>query len=406
MKQWIKKGIALVCGLAFFAMPLITVFAEQDKTTISVFVREGCAHCEDEKEFLDSLTQEMPSLSVMYYDLEEPKNSELFEQITDQYNISKGTPITLVNNTILSGFGTADTTGETIRQLTLKQEKSNTQFEDIINGEAAVYDVYNPETVCDESGCYVPESEYVVTIPIVGTQIDVSDFSLSILSFVLGFIDGFNPCALWVLIMFLVILTQVGSKKKMWQYAGIFILAEAIMYYFILTVWFSAWDFIGLNEIVTPLIGVLAVGSGVYFIYKFATYKPECSVIGAEKRSKITEKVKAIAKKPFSIGVFIGILGVAFSVNIFEFACSIGIPQTYTKILELNDLSWWVRQWYMFIYIGAYMIDDILIFGLALWGFDKIGLTHKYSKWSTLIGGVLMILLGLLLLFKPEALVF
>jgi hypothetical protein len=103
----------------------------------------------------------------------------------------------------------------------------------------------------------------------------------------------------------------------------------------------------------------------------------------------------------------LGILGLAFSVNIIEFACSVGIPQTFTKVLDLNYLSFASKQFYNFLYILMYMVDDIVIFGLALYSFDKIGLTTaKYTRFSHFLGGILMVLLGLILLTKPTLLVF
>ena len=102
----------------------------------------------------------------------------------------------------------------------------------------------------------------------------------------------------------------------------------------------------------------------------------------------------------------VGIIAIALSVNVIEFACSIGIPQAFTKILEINALEFWVRQWYLFLYILAYMVDDFIVFGFALYGFDKIHQSQKYSKLSILVGGILMIFLGSILLVAPDILVF
>ena len=109
---------------------------------------------------------------------------------------------------------------------------------------------------------------------------------------------------------------------------------------------------------------------------------------------------------PFTFASAIAIIGLALSVNIIEFACSVGIPQTFTKILDLNNLSNLVRQGYMFIYILMYMVDDFLVFGLALWSTEYIHMTHKYSRICNVIGGTLMIILGGILIFAPGILVF
>jgi hypothetical protein len=102
----------------------------------------------------------------------------------------------------------------------------------------------------------------------------------------------------------------------------------------------------------------------------------------------------------------LAILLIAFSVNIIEFACSIGIPQAYTKILDLNMLTFMERQWYILVYTVGYMVDDFVVFGLAIWGYSKLQ-SHggKYAQLSLLIGGVLMLLLGGLLIINPSLLV-
>ncbi len=288
------------------------------------------------------------------------------------------------------------------RGLVAKSEK-NKRFEDIRDGGADVFGGAGASCSADQ---VCADKSFLVRIPLVGTQIDVGNMPLMLLSAVLGFIDGFNPCAMWVLVMFLVILSQVGSRKRMLQYAGLFIFAEAVMYYLILTAWITAWDFIALNRIMLPAVGLLAVGSGMYFLYKFISFKPVCSVTSSGQQERLGKRVRALAAKPLTLGVCLGILGLAFSVNVFEFACSIGIPQTFTKIIELNAAEWIARQAYMLMYILMYMFDDLIIFGIALYSISKIGSMYAYAKWSSLIGGVLMLILGVILLFKPTLLIF
>jgi hypothetical protein len=107
-----------------------------------------------------------------------------------------------------------------------------------------------------------------------------------------------------------------------------------------------------------------------------------------------------------TLGTVLAILVIAFSVNVIEFACSIGIPQAYTKILELNGLSLLERQWYILVYTAGYIIDDLLVFGLAIWGYSKIQAHgQKYAHLSLLVGGILMLVLGLMLVINPSLLV-
>ena len=52
------------------------------------------------------------------------------------------------------------------------------------------------------------------------------------------------------------------------------------------------------------------------------------------------------------------------------------------------------------------MLDDLIIFSLAIFTLSKVSITEKYSYWATLIGGLLILILGLLLILKPELLMF
>jgi cytochrome c biogenesis protein CcdA len=377
---------------------------------IEVFERDGCGHCNDEKEFLNQLQKERGDLIVIFHNIGETVHKKHFLQLTELEGIPKVTPITIIDGVILQGFDTEKTTGKKIRAL-VNNAKGQPQytFEEFIAAGGSSH-VETDAGTCtiegEEIGCGVQEVNYWVTVPLIG-PVDVAKYSLPVLSVILGFVDGFNPCAMWVLVLFLTILMEAGSRKRMFQMAGIFIFAEAIMYYLILNVWMTAWDFVGLDAIVTPIVGAVAIGAGAFFLYKFYKEDTACKIGSLKSKRKTAEKIKAYATGPMTILTALGILGLALSVNIIEFACSVGIPQTFTKILDINYLSWAGKQLYNAIYIFMYMVDDLIIFGIALYSFDRIGLTtHKYTRASHLIGGTIMVLLGLILLVDPTLLVF
>jgi hypothetical protein len=131
-----------------------------------------------------------------------------------------------------------------------------------------------------------------------------------------------------------------------------------------------------------------------------------CDISDIETQAKTTSRFQAVASQPITIASVFAILAIAFSVNIIEFACSIGIPQAYTKILELNALAFLERQWYILLFTLGYMLDDVVVFGLAIWGYGKLHAHgQKYAQLSLLIGGILMLCLGILLVGAPELLV-
>ncbi len=52
------------------------------------------------------------------------------------------------------------------------------------------------------------------------------------------------------------------------------------------------------------------------------------------------------------------------------------------------------------------MLDDLIVFIVAITTLQAIGIDGKYSRFSHLIGGILMLIIGILMWFKPEMLMF
>lgn len=381
----------------------VTSGAPSVSGTVYMFGRDDCGFCKKQQEFF--ATENIP---YVYLDIvSDEKARDLYNKVVEKHELTKVTPITIIGEQVFLGFNGPLTTG-----VAMKMAIESAKVSNIITVEDHIAQAPKQEVSfgggCSEMGCTEGEASYVFDLPFVGV-VDLKTFSLFGLSLLLGTIDGFNPCAMWVLITFLAILAQAGSRQKMIFLAGIFIVAEAIMYNLILNVWYKTWDFVALDQIVTPLVGFLAVGGGTFFLYRW--YKNRnttlvCDITSIDTQTRTINRFKFIASQKVTIATIFAILVIAFSVNVIEFACSIGIPQAFTKILELNMLTFAERQWYILVYTAGYIIDDLLVFGLAIWGYSKIQAHgQKYAQYSLLIGGVLMLLLGALLIVNPSLLV-
>ena len=390
--------------------------SQAKKVKIEYFGRKDCKNCANLEKFLKELSAKRDDFEYVEHKIDESKEEKVFfDETTSKLKLVKGTPIIYIDGHIIQGFNTADTTGKEIENLinsgktkdkilTLKEYVESGQTGNVSSNGA----VCTGDTVCEVPGLTKgAENQVLVNIPIINKTVDLTNYSLFTMSLILGTIDGFNPCAMWVLVLFLTALIAVGNKIKMFRVAGLFIFAEAAMYFFILNAWIYAWDFVGLDKWVTPLVGIIGIAGGIFFIRNYLKKGDtlECEVTDFEQRAKISKKIKDIANKPFTLLTALAIIGLALSVNVIEFACSVGIPQTYTKILQINEVPFWTRQFYTFIYIIGYMIDDIIVFGFALMSVNKLQLTTKYSKWVNLFGGILMIILGLIMLIKPSLLI-
>jgi uncharacterized membrane protein (DUF106 family) len=233
-----------------------------------------------------------------------------------------------------------------------------------------------------------------------------STTSLFILSLLVGLIDGFNPCAMWVLIYLITLVSQLKDRKKMWVIVGTFLLASGVLYFLILALWLNGWQY--LNYItgaswILNAAAVFALGTGAYFVFDFIKSggKAECKVGDFESRKKTTNKIKDIVNSPLTIPTFLALIVLAFAINLTEFVCSIGLPALFTQVLSLADVTVFMKYFYIGLYTLAFMADDLLIFYFALKAIDS-PILDKYSGLSKIVGGVLMLLLGIVLLFFPE----
>jgi len=405
-------AVLLFTSLVFsgFFASISTAIAQDevvDEVVVYMLGRDDCGFCQKQHEWMQGEGINYEYLNIITDD----EAARLFDEITAKHSASKVTPLTIVGERAILGFNGPETTGATIKSAIQAAADSDIRTPQEHLDRAPVQEVLLgggcTDMMCAEGEVGTPVG-YVFELPVVGV-VDLKSFSLFTLSLLLGVIDGFNPCAMWVLITFLVLLSQAGSRKKMMFLAGLFILAEGIMYNLILNVWYKTWDFVALDQIVTPLVGILALGGGLFFLWRWYKNRDAalvCDITGIEQQSKIINRFKAVVSQPLTLGTIGAIILIAFSVNVIEFACSIGIPQAYTKILELNMLTFFERQWYILVYTFGYMVDDIIVFGLAIWGYSKLEAHgQKYSQMSLLIGGLLMAVLGALLVFAPNLLV-
>lgn len=402
-----KKIGYFLTTLALFIGVLSTAAAQEVLTpepTVIMFGRDDCGFCKEQFKYLFD-----EGIDYEYYNITNDEQAKIwYDQLTEKHDVSKVTPVTVIGESVLAGFNGPNTTGKAIAAAlekarysdirTIEEHLARAEKQEVILGGGCT------GLSCETTG----GSQYVFDLPFLGV-VDLQTLSLFTLSAVLGVIDGFNPCAMWVLITFLTLLSQAGSKKKMIFLASVFIVAEAVMYNLILNVWYKTWDFVALDQFVTPLVGLLSLGGASFFLWRWYKNKDAalvCDITDLDTQAKTIGKFQAIIKQPITIASIAAILVIAFSVNVIEFACSIGIPQAYTKILEINMLTALERQWYILVYTAGYMVDDFIVFGLAIWGYSKLQ-SHggKYAQLSLLIGGILMLILGLIMIINPSLLV-
>jgi len=385
---------------------------DQYDAHLYIFHSESCLHCITELEFLVKLSKEEAYLNVEFLEFEITKSDEnldLFREVGAALDVDiSGVPFTIVGAEIISGYSTDETTGVQIRNaIDNAIENGDPDLVGlIISGEGIDTTPIEEEIIDEEvvgASQTIPES---ISVPFFG-EVSTSNLSLPALSVLLGFIDGFNPCAMWVLVFLISLMIGMKDRKRMWILGTTFIIASGVVYYIFMAAWLNILLFIGFLFAVRLIIGLVAIGGGAYSIHDYYTNKDaECKVGDLDKKKKTMDKMRAVMSKPSFLAAFFGIIALAAAVNMVELVCSAGIPAVFAQILNMADISAIGRYAYMGLYILLYMIDDIVVFAVAMFTLQITGATAKYTRATRLIGGILMLIIGILMILKPGWLAF
>ncbi len=393
-----KKIKYIVLFLLLMIIFPLNIKAESLK--IYLFYGDGCPHCADEEKFFESYFEDNNDIELIKYEVWHSKdNQELFVKVQDKLNNhASGVPYLIIGKDVIVGY-MEDVTNYQIEDTIKEYRSSKKKYDDI--------DELNKKNNKDK---IVSTDEKVkeVNLPVFG-KVKSNEVSLPLLALVLGFIDGFNPCAMWILLFLITMLINTKDRKRMWILGLTFIITSGLVYLMFMLTWLNLAMFISKAELIRILVALVSFIIGFINLKKYyeSTKKEDgCDVVDKKNRKEIINRITNIMNEKSLIVAIIGIIVLAASVNIIELMCSVGIPLLFTQILAMNNLSAGSYALYMFIYIFFFLIDDIVIFTLAMITHKVTGISTKYNKYSHLIAGIIILLIGLLLLINPSILMF
>jgi len=392
MKKFIKVLFLLVL---FFTC---VTFVSAKDATLYFFYGDGCPHCAKEKVFLNEMEDKYEDLTIKRYEVfGNVENSNLMETYKQKLDVSgKGVPFTVIGEDYLYGY--MESYNEKLENMIRKELGL-----ELLNSSENNNEQPNQEENEEEEK---PEEKTEETLPLLG-KIDVKNTSLVLISIVLGLVDGFNPCAMWVLLFLISSLIGMENKKRRWIIGITFLLTSALMYLLIMMSWLNIMVSITSTIVIRSIIAIFAIVFGLVNLIKFFKSKEVgCTVVKESKRKKVFDKIRKFTTEKSLLIALVGAITLAISVNLIELACSLGLPVLFSSILGVNNVTGLSAFIYTLIYILFFLIDDLVVFIIAMWTLKITGISNKYSKYSKLIGGILMLIIGLLLLVKPEWIMF
>jgi len=373
--QILRRRVRIVSILLLLAPACLPVVASELVCPgMDVFVRDGCPHCADAKIYLQQLQQRYPELVIRYHEVSsDPQALRRLQSLSRQHRVDQpGVPSFLVCDEFYAGFSVAAGSTDWIESQLL-----------------------NPGA---------GPQPYQVRTPLGNFSLD--QLGLPVFTLVLGLIDGFNPCAMWVLLFLLSILVNIRNRRRIILIAGTFVVVSGLVYFAFMAAWLNLFLLIGLARWLQIIIGILALAIGAVHIKDFFALGKGVSLsISDSVKPTLYARVRNIMHAQSIWAALIGVTIVAVMVNMIELLCTAGLPALYTQLLSLNPMPTTRYYGYLALYNLAYIFDDALMVTITVFTMNRLKLQQKQGRWLKLISGLVIVALGFILLTAPGMLI-
>jgi glutaredoxin len=334
-----------------------------------VFVREGCPHCADAKDFLAQLARDRPGLriTVRQVDLDPQAREELAARSREAGVWPPGVPTFVVDGRLMVGFDDAGHAGRALVGLLDGASRAPGQVDSSLFG-----------------------------------TLSAARLGLPLFTLALGLLDGVNPCAMWVLLFLLSLLARLNDRRRLALVAGTFVLASGAVYFAFMAAWLNVFLVVALSEAVRWTLGAVALAIGAVNVKDFAAWGhgPSLSIPAAAKPGLYARARRVLQARALPASL-LAVAALAVVVNFVELLCTAGLPAIYTAVLAQQPLSAAARYAYLGLYIAGYIADDALLVALAVLALGSGKLTERAGRWLKLVSGCVMLVLGAVLLLRP-----
>lgn len=377
---YLKRLIMIVClFFTVLAHSAEITYNIAEKQVLDVFVRDGCPHCTEAKKFLPRLAKQYPQLHIVMHSIDHSPSArkELIEHSKKVGVWPPGVPTFIFADKVHVGFNSAEQTGPKLIAL--------------INEEVA--SKKDSSTQTPQTGI---ESEVL-------GNISIDRFGLPLFTFAIGLLDGFNPCAMWVLLFLLSLLVHLNDRKRMMIIAGTFVLVSGLVYYLFIAAWLNLFMFIGVSITLMRILGGVALLIASINIKEFFSEKATFSLSIPEtaKPGLYSRMRKIISAHSLRLSV-LGVIVLAILVNFIELLCTAGFPALYIGVLTQQELSTPLYYGYIGLYIFGYILDDTIMVTLAVMALSSQKLSISAGQRLKLLSGSVMFILGLVMLLRPS----
>jgi len=381
--KWITRVLLLMGILLFILAGMVSPVCAQEPIELDFYYSSNCGSCEVQRKLINESFAQNASyqeiLVVVWKDI--AKNTTYLNEWKTEYK-NYSYPFAVLRHQ----------TDEVVLP----------KYEIKVETIASIIDAYAANmTVNTTTG-----DDMVIETIFGDLRINVSAWSLPLLTIVLGGADSFNPCAFFILIFLLNLLIYARSRKRMLLVGGVFIFFSGLFYFVFMFLLFNAFfltrDHIG---IITIVAGGIALVLGMINIKDFFWFKKGASLsIPEKKKPGLFKQMRELVKTPQLTIALVGTVVLAATVNFYELLCTLGLPLVFTQQLALYNLSSFEYYLYIFFYNVVYvipLISIVLIFVITL---GRRTLSEWHGQMLKLMTGIMLSSFGVLFLVNYQLL--
>lgn len=377
------RKIFMMVFLLILADCAVAQYPDNETVTVHFFYSKNCPHCASQKPFLEKMESDYPWLQIQYLDVEEKANALLYVKMASKCGESaRGVPATFICDDMTVGYGSDEIDGARIRKKIMQCHESSN------NGDLGDID----------------SEDNVVELPFLG-KVNANSMSLPLFTLVLGFLDGFNPCAFFVLFFLLSMLIHAKSRSRMLLIGGVFVFISGLIYFVFMAAWLNLFLFIGHISFITTIAGIIALFVGAVNIKDFFWFKKGISLsIPDSAKPRLFTKMRGLLRASSLSSMLFGTVVLAVAANTYELLCTAGFPMVYTRVLTLYNLSSPGYYMYLALYNIVYVIPLMTIVVFFAYTLGSKKLTENEGRTLKLMSGNMMIFMGAILVLAPHML--
>ena len=371
-----------------------------DPVAVYFFWGDGCPHCEDAKPFLADLAHRYPQIVIRDFEVwRSPENLAHLRAMAARLDFEpRAVPTFIIGNRHWVGFSD---------QLAREMERHVAGCVASLrcpDAGAGIIPGVEPPALPQEPDYEEPlaESPQVLALPLVG-EIDLGAQSLLFSTALIAFVDGFNPCSLWVLSVLIALTLHTGSRKKVLIIGFTFLAVTAAVYVIFIAGLFTVLSIIGFLGWIQILMAAIALVFALINIKDYFWFQEGISLtIADDKKPGIYQRARRVLNASDSLWGMVGAtILLAVGVAVVEFGCTAGFPVIWTNLLASQNASPATFAWLLALYMVIYLLDEIAIFLAAVITLRAGKLEEKFGRILKLVGGMLMLTLAVVLIIDP-----